>query len=92
MAAVKLDIDAVRECMPTDAAGSRRQAITELATNIILHIKAAAEQVVGRTRVIPGRCQPWMDQELRAAIKLRRGLFTALKDACADGASLRQHQ
>ncbi len=56
VAAVKLDIDAVRECMPTDAAG-RRQAITELATNIILHIKAAAEQVVGRTRVIPGRCQ-----------------------------------
>jgi hypothetical protein len=70
--------------MPTDAAG-RRQAITELATNIILHIKAAAEQVVGRTRVIPGRCQPWMDQELRAAIKLRRELFAALKDACADG-------
>jgi len=86
VAAVKLDIDAVRECMPTDAAG-RRQAITELATNIILHIKAAAEQVVGRTRVIPGRCQPWMDQELRAAIKLRRELFAALKDACADGAS-----
>jgi hypothetical protein len=36
--------------------------------------------------VIPGRCQPWMDQELRAAIKLRRELFAALKDACADGA------
>ncbi len=37
--------------------------------------------------MIPGRCQPWMDQELRAAIKLRRELFAALKDACADGAS-----
>jgi hypothetical protein len=36
VAAVKLDIDAVRECMPTDAAG-RRQAITELATNIPAH-------------------------------------------------------
>ncbi len=48
---------------------------------------AAAEQVVGISRVIPGRCQPWMDQELRAAIKLRRELFVALKDACADGAS-----
>jgi hypothetical protein len=86
VAAVKLDIDAVRECMPTDAAG-RRQAITELATNIILHIQAAAEQVAGRTRVIPGRCQPWMDQELRAAIKLHRELFAALKDTCANGAS-----
>ncbi len=53
----------------------------------VLQMWLAAEQVVGRTRVIPGRCQPWMDQELRAAIKLRRELFGALKDACADGAS-----
>ena len=86
VAAVKQDIDAARECLPT-AAALRRQAITELTTNIILHIKTAAEQVVGRTRVIPGRCQPWMDRELRAAIKLRRQLFTALKDAITDEAA-----